>query len=126
MAHTLSCVVCNQSWPEGKYRYGKEQQRRQSAAVGAKNGLEEATRDIEHLLFAALRVLNDDTTDDEEHRRWVLDTLLTYAQGACEELKERTEAIWGVTTKYIWPTHPGARELVQVEEAEAAAMEQPD
>ena len=68
------CVVCNQPWPEGEYRYGQEQLHRQGAACGAHSGVDEAVRDIEHLLFAALRVLSDDTEDGttEKHRRGVV------------------------------------------------------
>src|SRR5207245_3073331 len=101
-------------------RYGKEQQRRQSRAVGAKIGLETATRDIEHLLFAALRVLNDDTEDGttEETRKWVVTTLLEYAQGACENLKEREEARYEVTALYLYPTHPGPQEPEETDATE--------
>jgi hypothetical protein len=49
-----SCVVCNQPWPEGPYCSSKEQQRRVTVACEAQGGIDEATRDIEHLLFAAL------------------------------------------------------------------------
>jgi len=128
MATSHRCVVCNQPWPEGLYRSAKEQDRRVSAACTARGGLDEAPRDIEHLLFAALRVLNDDTEDDteeaEEHRRWVIETLLEYAQGACERLKESSEALWNVTALYLWPTTPKAKKAAEVDTAETNAMEQ--
>ena len=40
-------------------------------------------------------MLNDETNDGttQEERDWVIDTLLGYAQGACETLKESTEAL---------------------------------
>jgi hypothetical protein len=40
--------------------------------------------------------------------KWAIETLVQYAQGACEELKERTDALWKVTGDYLWPTNPGA------------------
>jgi len=118
----LYCVVCHQPWPGGPYRSSEEQQRRVSAACGAKGSIEEATLDIEHLLFAAKCVLNDNTEDGttEEHRRWVIDTLLEFAQGACEALKESTEALWDETALYLWPTTPRAREAAEVAPEKAA------
>ena len=74
------CVVCNQPWPKGPYNSSEEQERRVSAACEAKGGLEGATRNIEHLLFAALRVVRDETKDGttEEDRNWVMQTLIEY------------------------------------------------
>jgi hypothetical protein len=122
------CVVCNQPWPEGKYCYGEEQHHRQSAATGAQGGVDEATRDIEHLLFAALRVLNDETEDGttEANRNWVMNTLLQYAEGACEQLKESSQALFKVTALYLWPMNPRARETAEGEATEGEATEHPE
>jgi hypothetical protein len=82
--------------------------------------VEEETRNIEHLLFAALRLLRDETKDgtSEEDLKWTLATLVEYAQGACEQLKESAEALYKVTALYLWPINPGARATAEGETTE--------
>jgi hypothetical protein len=126
MAKSHVCIVFNQPWPDGEHCHSKEQSRRQSVACGADTGIETATRDVEHLLFAALRVLNDETEDGttEEQRNWVVTTLLQYAEGACEQLKESRKALFDVTSLYLWPMNPGARDTAEVETTETAEKQE--
>ncbi len=81
-----------------------------SRACGAEHGIEKATRDIQHLLFAALRVLNDETQDGttEEDRKLVIETLLECAQGAGEGLERSIKALWGVTPLADKPASMGS------------------
>jgi hypothetical protein len=120
MTKPHECVVCKQPWPTGEHRYSEEQTRRQVAACDAKGGVEEATRDIEHLLFALDRVPNAEREDGttEEHQQWVMDTLLQYARGACESLKEDTEALWREMGLYLWPWRSRAEETTEAETKE--------
>jgi hypothetical protein len=100
------CVVCNQPWPKGLTHYSQRQQERQSKATGAHNDVERALTNLDALLLAAQSVRGAESIAggevEEEERERALDTLLNYARGEGENIKEKLDALWEVTAVYLW------------------------